>query len=107
MKYAGETPSSDAAIWHILVWRPWPISVPPCDTKTVPSVYTCTSALAWFMNLAVKDMPNLTGIIDRPRFLHRLALLKSSTARRRLANSDFSLTSAHMSRIWQSSRTCV
>jgi hypothetical protein len=36
----------------------------------------------WFMNLAVKDMPNLTGVTDRPRFFHRFSLLKASTAAR-------------------------
>ena len=36
----------------------------------------------WFMNLAVKDMPNLTGMAARPRFFHRLLPLNASTAAR-------------------------
>ena len=32
--------------WIILVCRPCPISVPPCVSKTLPSVYTCNSAPA-------------------------------------------------------------
>ena len=36
------TPKHLAATWHTLVCRPWPISVPPWLTSTVPSVCTCT-----------------------------------------------------------------
>ncbi len=41
------TPSVPAAICRILVNRPWPISVPPWFTCTLPSRYTSTSALPW------------------------------------------------------------
>ena len=30
----------------ILVWSPWPISIPPCVRRTDPSVYTWTNAPA-------------------------------------------------------------
>ena len=34
---ASGTPSSSATIWLILVCKPWPISVPPWCTRTLPS----------------------------------------------------------------------
>ena len=64
---ASGTPSSSATIWLILVCKPWPISVPPWCTRTLPSRYTCTSAPAWLNSVAVKLMPNLTGVIASPR----------------------------------------
>ena len=30
-------PNSSATSWRIFVFRPWPISVPPVETCTVPS----------------------------------------------------------------------
>ena len=38
------------------VQSPWPISVPPWFTCTLPSVYTCTSAPAWLKRWRLKLM---------------------------------------------------
>jgi hypothetical protein len=67
------TPSSSATICATLVFRPWPISVPPWFTCTLPSVYTCTSAPAWLNSVAVNEMPNLTGVSAMPRLITGLA----------------------------------
>ena len=58
----------------ILVKRPWPISVPPCDSNTLPSWYMCTKAPDWFIKASVNDIPNLVGRAQIPRFLHRFSL---------------------------------
>lgn len=78
--------------WATLVWRPCPISTPPWVTRTVPSVYTCTRAPAWFRNLVVKEMPNLVGMTAKPRLRHLLALLNLSHAFCRSANPACSMT---------------
>jgi hypothetical protein len=77
------TPSSSATICATLVCRPWPISVPPWFTITLPSVYTCTSAPAWLNSVAVKLMPNFTGVIARPRLSTGLCAFHAAIWRRR------------------------
>ena len=42
----------------------------------------CVCVCTWFMNLAVKDMPNLTGMAASPRFFQRFSRLKASAAAR-------------------------
>ncbi|MNV60837.1 hypothetical protein D3C71_1533150 [compost metagenome] len=74
------TPSSSATICATLVFRPWPISVPPWFTCTLPSVYTCTSAPAWLNSVAVKLMPNLTGVMARPRLSTGLVAFHAAMA---------------------------
>jgi len=54
------------------------------------------------MNFAMKDMPNLIGIMAKPRFFHQLALSNASTATCRVAKFDVFLTPAHILRKWQS-----
>ncbi|MCY1557222.1 hypothetical protein D9M68_940550 [compost metagenome] len=77
------TPSSSATICATLVFRPWPISVPPWFTITLPSVYTCTSAPAWLNSVAVKLMPNLTGVSARPRLMTGLPAFHAAICSRR------------------------
>ena len=60
-------PNSCATICATLVCKPCPISVPPWLICTLPSVYTCTNAPAWLNSVAVKLMPNLTGVSAMPR----------------------------------------
>ena len=77
------TPSSSATICATLVFRPWPISVPPWFTCTLPSVYTCTSAPAWLKKVAVKLMPNFTGVMAMPRLITGLFAFHPAIAARR------------------------
>ncbi|EWS63095.1 hypothetical protein Y695_03673 [Hydrogenophaga sp. T4] len=77
------TPSSSATICATLVFRPWPISVPPWFTITLPSVYTCTSAPAWLNRVAVKLMPNLTGVSARPFLITGLLAFHAAICSRR------------------------
>jgi hypothetical protein len=58
---AGDTPSERAATASILVCRPWPISVPPWLSCTLPSAYTCTSAPALVVH----------GLVERDAELDR------------------------------------
>jgi hypothetical protein len=55
------TPSSSATICRTRVCTPWPISVAPVLTRTDPSWYTFTSALAWFIVRRVNEIPNFTA----------------------------------------------
>jgi hypothetical protein len=55
-----------AATCAILVFTPWPISTAPVVMPTLPSVYTCTSERAWFINVFVNDMPKQMGIQAMP-----------------------------------------
>ena len=80
---ASGRPSSCATTIATLVFRPWPISVPPWFTSTLPSVYTCTSAPAWFRCVTLKLMPNFSGVSARPFFNTGLAALKALMAARR------------------------
>mmetsp|Transcript_9307 Transcript_9307/g.22462 ORF Transcript_9307/g.22462 Transcript_9307/m.22462 type:complete len:229 (+) Transcript_9307:1325-2011(+) len=89
------TPKARAATWATLVCSPCPISVPPCVTRIVPSVYRWTSAPPWFMNLAVKLMPYLVGSIAIPRFRHLCSRLNASTAASRSATFASALNSSH------------
>ena len=63
------TPKPWATICAILVFSPWPISVPPWFKCIEPSLYTCTNAPAWFKCCTVNDIPYLTGVIARPFFI--------------------------------------
>ena len=68
-------------------------SVPPCETRTVPSDYRCTSAPPRFMKLAVKAMPNLEGTSAAPRFFHLFKVLKAAARwRPGMSNSRYSLS---------------
>ena len=73
------TPSACAATWHILVCRPWPISMPPCTSATEPSRKTLTVAPAWFIGWNVNEMPNLVPSTARPRlrYLHTARTTRS------------------------------
>ncbi len=77
------TPSSCATTCATLVFRPWPISVPPWFTRMEPSLYTCTSAPAWLKCRTLNEMPNFTGVSARPRLSTGLVALKARTASRR------------------------
>ncbi len=59
------------------------------------------------MNLVVKLMPNLVGVMARPRLRHRCAALKASAALRRSSNSLLLLTSDQQAPIRQCSSTCI
>jgi hypothetical protein len=51
------------------------------------------SHVTWFINLAVKDMPNLVGTIAIPRFLHRLLALNWLTLLRAFKKSQDNFSS--------------
>ena len=74
---------SSAATCAILVFKPWPISVPPWLTLMLPSLKTFTSAPPWLSMVAVKLMPNFSGVSARPRLRVRLLALNRLTASRR------------------------
>jgi hypothetical protein len=77
------TPSSSATTCMILVCRPWPISVPPWLICTLPSVNTLTSAPAWLNKVAVKLMPNFTGVRAMPRLMMGLCAFQAASVARR------------------------
>ena len=62
-------PNSVATTCATFTCKPWPISVPPWFSSTVPSVYTCSNAPAWLKRVDVKEMPNFTGVNARPRLM--------------------------------------
>ncbi|MNT10635.1 hypothetical protein D3C72_1454760 [compost metagenome] len=77
------TPSSCATTCATLVFRPWPISVPPWFTRIEPSVYTCTSAPAWLKCFTLNEMPNFSGASASPRLSTGLLALKAAISSRR------------------------
>mmetsp|Transcript_8576 Transcript_8576/g.20451 ORF Transcript_8576/g.20451 Transcript_8576/m.20451 type:complete len:209 (-) Transcript_8576:1726-2352(-) len=86
-----------ATTWATFVCRPCPISMPPCDTRHVPSLYTCTSAQPWFSWVAVKEIPNMVGMAAIPLFLYRFRSLNTATAACLDLKSDFPMRSDHSS----------
>ena len=79
----GVRPKTPATMSATLVCRPWPISVPPWLTSTLPSVYTCTNAPAWLNCVAVKLMPNFTGVSASPRCKVGCAAFQAAISARR------------------------
>ena len=63
------------------------------------------SVLTWFMNLAVKLMPNLVGMAQRPRFRYRCWLLNAVTSARRASSPACSLSSLQARGTFQRSST--
>ena len=82
---ANGTPNSWATTWATLVFKPWPISVPPWLTRIEPSTYTCTSAPAWLKCATLNEMPNFTGVSAMPRLSTGLQALKAAICSRRRA----------------------
>src|SRR5688572_13819089 len=76
-----------AATCNILVFTPWPISTAPVVMPTLPSVYTCTNDLAWFIRVLVKEIPKQTGMQASPFLYHLLAALNVLTSLRMAARS--------------------
>ena len=57
---------TSAATCLILEFTPCPISTAPVLMLTLPSVYTCTRALAWFRKVVVNEIPKQTGMMAIP-----------------------------------------
>ena len=84
---AGQRHAAQLVRHHLghLALMPWPISVPPWFTSTLPSAYTCTKAPARLRKATLKLMPNLTGVKAMPRLSTGLLALKAAISARRSA----------------------
>lgn len=70
LRNAAVTNRSCSLSYHTLVWIPWPISIPPWDTATVPSPWWIeTKMLYGEVNVKYQDI----GTTDIPFFFQRFA----------------------------------